>query len=171
MSYIEIAQQLGYRDRRAAHQAVLRGLAEPAEEDAALRGLRIRMMDAQLTDLQLRLWQLWEGMDLEAVGHGLYFRVLDSLLRISDRRCRLHGLYTHPYRYDRWYCRDVPPSVWIAGQRWIALLERKAYIPAGRRKLSSELAAVVPLNPPIAPPPVDIDALVPASVRRLLDAA
>ncbi|MBV8994473.1 MAG: hypothetical protein JO287_12435, partial [Pseudonocardiales bacterium] len=145
LSYTTIAEQLGYRDRRAAHRAVLRGLAVPAEEEAARRELRMREVDAQLTALQLSLWRLWDQMDPMKAGIRRYLQVVDALLRVSDRRCRLWGLYTHPYRCDTWYRRDVPVSLLVAAQRLVARLEDQANIPPSRRMAPRKVAPVIAL--------------------------
>jgi hypothetical protein len=39
LSYEQIAERLGFTDRRAAHRGVARGLAEPAVGEAMIRGL------------------------------------------------------------------------------------------------------------------------------------
>jgi hypothetical protein len=52
LSYEQITEWLGFTDRRAAHRGVARGLAEPAVDDAMIRGLAVRNMDARLQHVQ-----------------------------------------------------------------------------------------------------------------------
>ncbi|MGH4010664.1 MAG: hypothetical protein ACRDTH_21300 [Pseudonocardiaceae bacterium] len=174
-SYDRITEQLGYPDRRAAHRGVLRGLAEPATEEAMLRAWRVNEIDEQLREVQQRLWDLMEHQSYTgetATDARAFVRIIDALLAVLVRCCQLRGLFTHPYRYDTWWRRDVPPAVWLVLQRQAHRLEREARIPlrwrAPKRTPRAELVSVAPVRPGETPL-VDIDALVPASVRRLLD--
>jgi hypothetical protein len=173
-TYGRITEYLGYPDRRAAHRGVLRGLAEPAEDDAQLRALRAWETDERLLDVQRRLWDLMERHrphpEATAVDHRLYFKIFDALLRVFDTRCRLHGLYVQPWRYDRWWRRDLPPVVCVPLQRRVDQLGREARVPLRWRSPQATppvLAPVVALRPVL-----DVDAglesLIPVSVRVLL---
>jgi hypothetical protein len=77
-SYEAIAQELGYRSRSGAYQAVMtalkRTLQEPANE---LRTLEVRRLDEMLADL-------W--------GKRKQPLVADRILRIMERRAKLLGL-------------------------------------------------------------------------------
>jgi hypothetical protein len=176
-SYTPIAEHLGYPNRRAAHRGVPRGLAEPAAQTAMLRSMRLQETDEQLRDLQCRVWDLMEchrpHPESTAADRRLYFRIFDALLRVVDTWCRLRGLYTPPWRYDRWWRRDVPAVVWVSLQRRADRLEREVRVPvrwrASKRAPSTKPVPVVLLRP--VELPVDVDSLVPASVRRLLSAA
>jgi len=157
-SYARIAEYLGYPDRRAAHRGVLRGLAEPAAEAAMLRSMRLHETDERLRDLQRRLWELMERHrphpEATAADRRRYFRIFDALLRVFDTRCRLRGLYVHPWRYDRWWRRDVPAVVWVPLQRRADQLGREARVPLRWRSPAGalrELAPVVPLRPVLVP--------------------
>lgn len=103
-----------------------------------------------------------------------FFRIIDALLAVLVLRCQLRGLFTHPYRYDTWWRRDVPFDVWAQLHLQANRLEREARIPvqwrAPKRAPRTELMSVVPLCP-LETSLGDLDSLVPASVRRLLDAA
>ncbi|HET9255762.1 MAG TPA: hypothetical protein VFO16_11230 [Pseudonocardiaceae bacterium] len=177
-SYHRIAEQLGYRDRRAAHRGVLRGLAESAAEEAMLRAWQVKEIDEQLYEVQRRLWNLMERHQpytgTTAADARAFFRILDALFAVLVRRCQLRGLFTHPYRYDTWWRRDVPFAVWAHLHLQANRLEREARIPVRWRALKrvprAELVSVAPLRPGETPL-VDLDSLVPASVRRLRDAA
>lgn len=176
LSYEQIAGQLGFTDRRAAHRAVARGLAEPAMDDAMSRAQVWRDLDQRLQEMEWRMLAWLEQAEPRVPGtldHRAYFKVMDALWRVNLRRCRLWGLFTHPWRYDQWYRRDVPVRLWWDLHRQSAELERQARIPQRFRSPTAarRRAPVVPLHPVPAAPLVDVDALVPVSVRRLLDAA
>jgi hypothetical protein len=132
-TYGRITEYLGYPDRRAAHRGVLRGLAEPAEDDAQLRALRAWETDERLLDVQRRLWHLMERHQPytgeTAADARAFFRIIDALLAVLVRRCQLRGLFTHPYRYDTWWRRDVPFDVWAQLHLQANRLEREARIP------------------------------------------
>lgn len=55
MSYEEITERLGFTDRRAAHRAVTRGLAEPAADEAMHRALAQGDMDERLQGVRASL--------------------------------------------------------------------------------------------------------------------
>jgi hypothetical protein len=175
-SYTRIAEHLGDPDRQAAHRGVLRALAAvPAAEAAMLRSMRLHKTDERLRDLQCRLWDLMERHrphpEATAADRRLYFRIFDALFRVLDTRCRLRGLYVQPWRYDRWWRRDVPAAVWVPLQHRVDQLGREARIPLRWRSPQATqpvLAPVVPLHPAPAPL-VDVDTLVSPAVRRLLE--
>jgi hypothetical protein len=127
LSYEEITERLGFTDRRAAHRGVARGLAEPAVGEAMIRGLAVRNMNARLRDLQGQMFAWLEQSEprvLETLEGRAFFKVLDALFRVSVQRCRLHGMFVHPWRYDQWYRRDVPLRSWSGLHRLSAELER-----------------------------------------------
>lgn len=174
LSYEAIAGLLGFPDRRAAHRAVMRALAEPAEDEAQIRGLRVHAMDEQLAEIERSLFVLLERPEpgtFSAAAYRTYFRVMDSLLRVVDERCRLHGLYVRPYRCDLWYRRDVPTMGRLRLQLESRRLEVEARIPLRWRppKTTPRLAPVVPLHRVSSVPLVDVESLIPADVRRLLE--
>jgi hypothetical protein len=154
-SYDRIAEQLGYPDRRAAHRGVLRGLAEPVAEEAMLRAWQVYKVDEGLCEVQRRLWDLMErhqpSTAKTAADTRAFVRVIDALLAVLVRRCQLRGLYTHPYRYDLWWRRDVPVREWAQLRLQADRLEREARIPlrwrAPKRAPQGELLPVVPLRP------------------------
>ena len=80
LSYPQIAEQMGYRDKSGAHRAVMRLLerreSEGAEEIRAIE-------DARLDRLQTAVWPAASRGDLDAVR---------TSLSIIDRRMRLHGM-------------------------------------------------------------------------------
>lgn len=172
-SYTRIAEHLGYPERRAAHRGVQRALAVPAAEEAMVRGVRVCEASEQLLDAHRRLFillELHKPSDPVADCRA-WFRIFDALFRVNDQRCRLLGLFVHPWRHDHWWRRDVPPAVWLVLQRQADRLGREASIPLRWRPpktAQGEPASIVPLR--LAPSPVvDVDSLIPASVRRLLD--
>lgn len=174
-SYTRIAEYLGYPDRRAAHRGVQRALAEPAAAEAQLRGLRAYEASEQLLDVQRRLFVLLElhRPSDPFADHRVWCRIVDALLRVTDQRCRLHGLYTHPWRYDHWSRRDMPLLVRVQLEWRAAQLERQARVPvrwrAPKCALSAELAPAVTLRPAERRRANVDSSLVPASVRQLLD--
>jgi hypothetical protein len=175
-TYGRISKYLGYPDRRAAHRGVLRGLAEPAAEGAMLRTWWVYKVDEGLCEVQRRLWDLMESHQpypgQTATDARAFFRIIDALFLVLNRRCQLRGLFTHPYCYDTWWRRDAPVGEWAQLHLQADRLRRKARIPvrwrAPKRAPRVELMPVVPLCPGETPL-VDIDSLVPPSVRRLLD--
>lgn len=173
-SYDRIAERFGYPERRAAHRGVLRALAESAAEEAQLRALRVREADDQLLDVQRRLLILLERYESNT-GQREYLRIFDALFRVVEQRCRVHGLFVHPWRCDQWWRRDMPPDAWAHLQWQANRLEREARIPLRWRQPSTatprELAPIIPLRPAPVPSLIDVEALVPATVRRLLDQA
>jgi len=78
--YAQIAAELGFASRGSAHNAVTAALRKvvvgPAEELREIEALRL---DA----VQVALWPRVIAGDLQAIG---------TLVRISERRCRLFGL-------------------------------------------------------------------------------
>jgi hypothetical protein len=172
LSYEQITEWLGFTDRRAAHRGVARGLAEPAVGEAMIRGLAVRNINAWLRDLQGLMFAWLEQSEprvLETLEGRAFFKVLDALFRVSVQRCRLHGMFVHPWRYDQWYREDVPLRSWWDLHRLSAELERQARIPLRMRSptVGGELAPVVPLRPVLDLDP-GMESLVPASVRALL---
>lgn len=87
VSYLDIAQQLGYRGASGAHAAVKsalkRTLQEPADE---LRNLELERLDAML----MGIWQQCQNGNQGAI---------DRALRIMERRAKLLGLDA-PTRQD-----------------------------------------------------------------------
>ena len=79
-TYEQVAAELGFASRGSAHNAVTAALRKavvgPAEELREIDGLRL---DA----VQRALWPRAIAGDLEAIT---------TVLRISERRCRLFGL-------------------------------------------------------------------------------
>jgi hypothetical protein len=106
---------------------------------------------------------------LETLEWRAFFKVLDTLFRVSVQRCRLHGMFVHPWRYDQWYRRDVPLCTWWDLHRLSAELERQARIPLRFRSptVGGDLAPVVVLRP-VPELDVGMESSVPASVRALL---
>lgn len=152
-SYTRIAEHLGYPNRRAAHRGVQRALAVPAAGEAVLRGLRVYEASEQLLEVYRRLsilLELHRPSDPVADCRA-WFRIFDAMFRVTDQRCRLHGLYTHPWRYDRWSRRDMPLLVRVQLEWRADQLEREARIPvrwrAPKCALSAELAPAVTLRP------------------------
>jgi hypothetical protein len=132
LSYEQIAERLGFTDRRAAHRGVARGLAEPAADEAMIRGLAVRNMDARLRDLQGQMFAWLEQAEprvLKTLEGRAFFKVLDALFRVSVQRCQLHGMFVHPWRYDQWYREDVPLRSWWDLHRLSAELEHQASVP------------------------------------------
>lgn len=169
-SYTEIAEHLGYPDRRAAHRGVQRGLAEPAEDEALWRGLRVKETDDQLLELQRGLFVLLERHEsypATMADARVHMRIFDTLFRVSLVRCRLHGLFVHPWRCDQWWRRDVPFDAWVHPQRQANRLEREARIPLRRRTVESAPCELAPVRPVSVL--VEVESLVPVTVRRLLD--
>jgi hypothetical protein len=91
------------------------------------------------------------------------------MVRVSVQRCRLHGMFVHPWRYDQWYRRDVLLRSWWDLHRLSAELEHQARIPLRFRSptVARGLALVVELRP-VPELDVGMESLVPASVRILL---
>ena len=124
----EIAAKLGYANESGAAKAISRALrAVPAEAVEDLRALEVARMDA----LEERLWQILNtkyplitpGVDL--VQKGAYVEdpkppltVIDRLVRVSQQRARLLGLYAAPKPEEP---EPVMPEL-TGGQ--IALLQR-----------------------------------------------
>jgi hypothetical protein len=106
---------------------------------------------------------------LETLEGRAFFKVLDALFRVSVQRCRLHGMFVHPWRYDQWYREDVPLRSWWDLHRLSAQLERQARIPLRFRSptVAGDLAPVVRLRP-VLDLHSGMESLVPASVRALL---
>jgi hypothetical protein len=140
-TYSRISEYLGYPDRRAAHRGVLRGLAEPAAEEAMLRAWRVNEIDDRLGEVQRHLWDLMERHQPytgETAGDArAFFRIIDALFAVLVRRCQLRGLFTHPYRYDTWWRRDVPFDVWTHLHLQANRLEREARIPVRYRGIQT----------------------------------
>ncbi|MGW6376264.1 hypothetical protein ACWFRB_09395 [Rhodococcus sp. NPDC055112] len=86
----QIADQIGYASRGAAHNAVTKALAEHAERRAALA-------DQALTITLARLDALWRPQYVKAVRGDA--SAADTCLRIIDRQMKLLGL-TAPIRSD-----------------------------------------------------------------------
>jgi hypothetical protein len=136
------------------------------------RALAMHDMDERLQDFQRHMFA-WldqnEARALATLECGAYFKVMDALFRVSVQRCRLHGLFVHPWRYDQWYRRDVPLRSWSGLHRLSAELERQARIPLRFQPptVAGNVAPVVPLRPAL-----DLggglESLVPVSVRALL---
>lgn len=176
--YERIAEHLGYPDRRATHRGVLRGLAEPAAEEAMLRGRQVYKVDEGLREVQRRLGDLMERYQpypgQTAADTRAFCRIVDALFAVLVRRCQLRGLFTHPYRYDLWWRSDAPVREWADLHLQANRLEREARIPVRWRAPAhvprTDQVSVVPLRS-VETPLVDLDSMVPASVRRLLDAA
>lgn len=80
VSYVAIAERLGYRGPSGAHAAVRAGLKKTLQEPAdELRQLEVERLDAAL----LAIWpQVKQG------NHG----AIDRALRIMERRAKLLGL-------------------------------------------------------------------------------
>ncbi len=172
LPYGEIAERLGFTDRRAAHRGVARGLAEPAANEAMTSALAQRDMDQRLQELERRMLAWLEQNEvraLEILECRAYFKVVNALCRVSVQRCRLWGLFTHPWRCDQWYRRDVPMCSWWDLHRLSAELERQARIPLRFRSptVAGDLAPVVPLRP-MPERDAGLESLVPASVWALL---
>jgi hypothetical protein len=86
LTYDEIGQELGFRDRSGARKAVERGLSQHLKETAE----QTRALELQRTDVVIaRLMPLIdrENPDLRAV---------DRLIKIGDQRARMLGLYRTP---------------------------------------------------------------------------
>jgi hypothetical protein len=129
-------------------------------------------MNARLRDLQGQMFVWLEQSELrvlETLEGRAFFKVLDAMVRLSVQRCRLHGMFVHPWRYDQWYQEDVPLRSWWDLHRLSAELERQARIPLRFRSptVAGDLAPVVPLRPVLDLDP-GMESLVPASVRALL---
>jgi hypothetical protein len=175
-TYSRITDYLGYPNRRAAHRGVLRGLAEPAAEEAQLRVLRRGDIDLRLLRAQCVLSRLLEGpprtSDL-VMETRRTFRIIDSLLRVVVARCRLLGLFTHPYRFDLWYRRDVPTGIWLHLQREANHLGREECPPLRHRTTAAapNLTPVVVALRPLPELDPDTAALIPASIQALLSKA
>jgi hypothetical protein len=172
LSYEEITEWLGFTDRRATHRGVARGLAEPAADEAMIRGLVVRNMNARLRDLQGLMFAWLEQSEprvLETLEWRAFYKILDAMVRVSVQRCRLLGMFVRPWRYDQWYREDVPLWSWWDLHRLSAELERQARIPPRLRSptVAGDLAPVVPLRP-VLDLDVGMESLVPASVRALL---
>lgn len=175
LSYEDIAVRCGYSDRRAAHRGVARALAEPATKDAMRRGLARRDIDEHFREGQRVMWRLLEHAEVRALQdfeYRTYSRVMSALFRLSVERCRLWGLHVHPWRYDKWYRRDVPVGAVWRLHALSAVLEQQARIPLRFRSapVVEVLAEVVPLRL-VAELPAEVAEMVPASVRRLLTEA
>lgn len=171
--YTELVQRLGFGDRRAAHRAVARGLAERAEEEALRRGLVRHDADQRLMAVQRRLSATLDNLPVDGTParSRLILRLIDTALRVSHARCTLWDMYTHPYRYDLWWRSAPPAAVW-----WSRVeadqLGRDATIPPARpRAVDAKRVAPVVTLPVVTALPADVADLVPADVRRLLDAA
>lgn len=87
LSWEEIAEELGYRSRGAACQDVARALGERLKEQRVeLDGLR-ELEDGHLDDLRSTM------MDLIRSGRAdAQLKATDRLVRISERKAKLHGL-------------------------------------------------------------------------------
>ncbi len=80
-SYDQIAREVGYANRGTAHRVVAKALATRLADDIdQLREMELARLDA----LQASLWAKAEKGDLRAVS---------ACVRITDKRCRLLGLY------------------------------------------------------------------------------
>jgi hypothetical protein len=102
-------------------------------DEAMIRGLAVRNMNARLQDLQGQMFVWLEQSELrvlETLEGRAFFKVLDAMVRLSVQRCRLHGMFVHPWRYDQWYREDVPLRSWWDLHRLSAELERQAAHPA-----------------------------------------
>jgi hypothetical protein len=170
LPYEQIAERLGFTDRRAAHRGAARGLAEPGAIEAMSGALAWRDTDQRLQELEWRMLAWLERNEaLETLERRAYFTVVNALSRVSVQRCRLWGLFTQPWRYDQWFRRDVPLCSWWELHRLSAELERQARIPPRYRSptVAEDLAPVVPLRP-MPERDVGLESLVPASVWALL---
>lgn len=82
-TYDTIAQQCGYKDRGAAHHAVMRELKRTIQEPAEdLRHLEVERLDALMTAFMPRALKGDNG-------------AVDRVLRIMERRAGLLGLDLH----------------------------------------------------------------------------
>ncbi|GHO51503.1 hypothetical protein [Ktedonospora formicarum] len=104
-TYDEIARALGFKNRSAAYKLVNKALEEYESEDVRL----LRMEEGYMLDvLHQKLWaQLYDK------NGKLNLRVIDRLLAISDRRCKLWGLYrkagdNDSVYYSKVIIREVP---------------------------------------------------------------
>lgn len=173
-SYPQITDHLGYSDRRAAHRGVQRSLAEPVADEAVMRGLRMRAVDEQLIDVSRRLEVLLERHQPPdpMADHRPWNRIRVALFRVTVQRCRLWGRFVHPWRHDHLWRRDVPVEVWLHLQLQANRLERETRVPV-RWRAPEQLPSVVPgcvvQLREVVTPLVDVDSVVPAGVRQLLD--
>lgn len=84
-SFVDIAAELGYNSRQAAHSAVTNELAAIRAEMADTAD-DLRTLEAE------RLDQLWIIARANAARDGGDMRAIDTALRIMDRRAKLFGL-------------------------------------------------------------------------------
>ena len=83
LSYDEIAQRLGYRDRSGAKKAVERGLSRwMREADEELRALMLERLECVVAGL-------WPQIDCGIPN----LKALDAFLRVTDLEARLSGAY------------------------------------------------------------------------------
>ncbi len=83
MSYAQIAAEVGYANRGTAHAVVIQALqSREAESVDLLRQVELGRLDA----VHAALWPRAMAGDVDAVM---------ALLRVSEARCRLLGLYGH----------------------------------------------------------------------------
>jgi hypothetical protein len=118
-----------------------------------------------LGELTGRLWQLLDDLDPDSRE---WRRTFDSLYAVTDRRCKLAGLYVHPWRCDQWWRNEVPSEVYLTAQLDARVLERATRIPERSRARKSQprpMAEVLELR--TARPVIDSE-LVPAPVQKLL---
>ena len=83
LSYEEIAQRVGYRDRSGAKKAVERGLSRwMREADEELRALMLERLERIVV-------RLWPRIDCDKVD----LKALDAFLRVTDLEARLSGAF------------------------------------------------------------------------------
>lgn len=88
-TYDEIARVLGFANRSAAYKLVSKSLKEVVSDDVNL----LRLEEGYMLDYLHRV--LWAQLHDKKTGK-LNLRVIDRLLAIHDRRCKLFGLYPKP---------------------------------------------------------------------------
>jgi hypothetical protein len=105
----QIADALGFSDRSSARRAIHRALAEVVREDVE------QLVQLEMDRLDAMTWAAWQVLQADhlvvSAGRVVYgpdgeplrddgptLRAIDSLLRISERRCRLLGLDAPPRR-------------------------------------------------------------------------
>lgn len=110
-SYPEIAEKLGYADRSGPFRVVSRAMQRVKSENAnAARAMELERLDA----MQRAAWAEALGQVVQADGtQACNPRLMEVLLRVSERRAKLAGL-------------DAPEQrvVQMVEQQTIALLEK-----------------------------------------------
>lgn len=105
LTYQQVAQELGYANKGTVHRVVQQALeAREAEGVAFMRHVELD----RLRELHAALWDQAMAGDVSAVM---------SLLRISDARCRLMGLYPARQSKDpraHWDNCAGPPTVVVS---------------------------------------------------------